>query len=74
MRQSRALTAAAFVCLLGVQQAAAQTSPPPQTAEPATAEPQIELPLPEQVVTATRIPTPLADVPAGVTVIDRATI
>ena len=30
--------------------------------------------LPETVVTATRIPTPLARIPAGVTVIDRATI
>ncbi len=30
--------------------------------------------LPESVVTATRIPTPIARIPAGVTVIDRATI
>ncbi|HQT79990.1 MAG TPA: TonB-dependent receptor, partial [Rhodopila sp.] len=30
--------------------------------------------IPDQVVTATRIPTPVQDIPAGVTVIDRATI
>lgn len=30
--------------------------------------------MPDQVVTATRIPTPVQDIPAGVTVIDRATI
>ncbi|HET7883966.1 MAG TPA: TonB-dependent receptor [Acetobacteraceae bacterium] len=31
-------------------------------------------PLPETVVTATRVPTPVVDIPAGVTVIDRQTI
>jgi len=31
-------------------------------------------PTPETVVTATRVPTPVVDIPAGVTVIDRATI
>src|SRR5690242_14331740 len=31
-------------------------------------------PIPETVVTATRVPTPVADIPAGVTVIDRQTI
>jgi vitamin B12 transporter len=30
--------------------------------------------IPETVVTATRVPTPVADIPAGVTVIDRQTI
>jgi vitamin B12 transporter len=32
------------------------------------------LTVPETVVTATRVPTPVEDIPAGVTVIDRATI
>ena len=32
------------------------------------------LTVPETVVTATRVPTPVQDIPAGVTVIDRATI
>ncbi len=31
-------------------------------------------PIPETVVTATRVPTPVVDIPAGVTVIDRQTI
>ena len=39
---------------------------------PALAEEPV--PLPDVVVTATRIPTPVTDIPAGVTVIDRATI
>ena len=30
--------------------------------------------IPETVVTATRIPTPVTEIPAGVTVIDRQTI
>jgi vitamin B12 transporter len=42
-------------------------------AEPATAD-DLTLHLPETVITATRVPTPVKDIPAGVTVIDRATI
>jgi len=30
--------------------------------------------LPDMVITATRVPTPVADIPAGVTIIDRATM
>lgn len=42
-------------------------------AAPAAAEAPLRV-LPETVVTATRIPTPIERIPAGVTVIDRATI
>jgi vitamin B12 transporter len=35
---------------------------------------ELTLKVPETVVTATRVPTPVKDIPAGVTVIDRATI
>jgi vitamin B12 transporter len=35
---------------------------------------ELTLKVPETVVTATRIPTPIEDIPAGVSVIDRATI
>jgi vitamin B12 transporter len=38
------------------------------------ADPVLALPLPDVVVTATRIPTPVVNIPAGVTVIDRQTI
>ena len=41
---------------------------------PAWAQPVPNEALPDLVVTATRVPTPLDQVPAGVTVIDRATI
>jgi vitamin B12 transporter len=34
----------------------------------------LALQIPETVITATRVPTPVEDIPAGVTVIDRATI
>ena len=42
-------------------------------ATPVLADEPVEL-TPETVVTATRIPTPIVDIPAGVTVIDRQTI
>jgi vitamin B12 transporter len=42
-------------------------------AAPALADEPSEL-TPETVVTATRVPTPIVDIPAGVTVIDRQTI
>lgn len=84
MRQSRAQSVAALVCLLAAQQAAAQQTlqpgslqpadPQPVLSGPATPQPEISLPLPEQVITATRVPTDKADIAAGVTVIDRATI
>ncbi len=73
MRRSLALTAAALVPLsIGVP-VAAQTSQPDQSGA-GSSQPEVTLPLPEQVVTATRVPTPLSEIPAGVTVIDRATI
>ena len=73
MRRSPALTAAALVPLsIGVP-VAAQTSQPDQSGA-GSSQPEVTLPLPEQVVTATRVPTPLSEIPAGVTVIDRATI
>ena len=43
------------------------------TVSPALAD-DLSLKLPELVVTATRVPTPLEEIPAGVSVIDRATI
>ncbi len=75
MRQTPALTATTLAWLLTVPPAVAQTIQP-QTGQSGagTTEPQISLPLPEQVITATRVPTPLSEIPAGVTVIDRATI
>src|SRR5258708_445736 len=75
MRQTPALTAPTLAWLLTVPPAVAQTIQP-QTGQSGagTPEPQISLPLPEQVITATRVPTPLSEIPAGVTVIDRATI
>ena len=39
--------------------------------DPAMAE---EISLPDLIVTATRVPTPMAKVPAGVTIVDRQTI
>ena len=43
--------------------------------QPALAdEPSTHAPRPKLVVTATRVPTPIVDIPAGVTVIDRQTI
>ena len=33
-----------------------------------------QTPIPEMVITATRVPTPVTEIPAGVTVIDRATL
>ena len=44
-------------------------SPPPRRRSPTTAHAD-----PEVVVTATRVPTPVVDIPAGVSVIDRQTI
>ncbi len=41
---------------------------------PANADDTLVIPVPEQVVTATRVPTPISDIPAGVTVITRAEI
>ncbi len=62
MRPLRAMTAAVVACLLAGETALAE-EPPPQV-----------IPLPEQVVTATRVPTDIDLLPAGVTVIDRTTI
>ncbi|WP_439577448.1 TonB-dependent receptor plug domain-containing protein [Elioraea sp.] len=53
--------ACAAAAALIVTPAASQNGPPLRT-------------LPETVVTATRVPTPIARIPAGVTVIDRETI
>ena len=73
MRRSLALTAAAFISSSTAWPVAAQTSQPSQS-QAGSSQPEVTLPLPEQVVTATRVPTPLSEIPAGVTVIDRATI
>jgi len=59
MRPIRALTAAALTCVTSAQAKAAD---------------DISRPLPELVITATRIPTAPVAIPAGVNVIDRATI
>jgi vitamin B12 transporter len=64
MRPFYALTAAALACLL---------HPIPGRSQTAGTDPA-DIPLPDQVVTATRVPTAINDIPAGVTVIDRATI
>lgn len=61
MRLSRALTALSFL------------TAPLLTAASANAD-DLTLNVPESVVTATRIPTAPQDIPAGVTVIDRASI
>ncbi len=64
MRNILALPAV-LVCLFNTHPSRAQTADTPL---------QTALPLPEQVITATRVPTDVVDIPAGVTVIDRATI
>jgi vitamin B12 transporter len=58
--RTRHLACAAAAALIA-SPAAGQNDPPLRT-------------LPESVVTATRVPTPIERIPAGVTVIDRATI
>ncbi len=59
------------VMFLIAQSAAAQTNPDPSRPKPV---PPTSVTLPETVVTATRNPLPVADIPAGVTVIDRQAI
>ncbi len=61
------------VMFLIAQSAAAQT-PPTQSTSAATEPAQTSVTLPETVVTATRNPLPIEDIPAGVTVIDRQAI
>jgi len=67
MRRVLIATALAAAPLFTSQIVHAQTTPAPSALDRGTV-------LPESVVTATRIPTLVRQIPAGVTVIDRATI
>lgn len=72
----RHATPAVIAALITLTTAPALVAPPALAADPASAPqtPDNGIDLPDVVVTATRVPSPVEQIPAGVSVIDRAAI